>query len=566
MKDTVHLIRGKVWAARNSITRPSRADRFKTMFFGTLTVVFLIALLYGSTAFFQKLAAEEPFGSLLVHKLVEFLFLTFFAVMVFSSVVTSLNNFFLDGDLPMLVTAPITHGRVYLARFLQTAVSTGWMVVMFGMPVFIACGYVFQAPWFFYPWIFLVLVAFVITPIALGSLLTMFLVRAFPARKMQDILVILAVVLVVVLYFVFRFIRPEQLFNPDLFYGFAEYFATLRTPKSPLLPSTWGSIAMLSPLDGTLKTDGFFYLLQMLAWGMLIVLVGTVIANRSYLDAYTKSQEGRLLRLTGSNMAQALFNALAPKRDEIRRQFFLKEIRTFFRDTSQWTQLLLLMGLVVVYLFNFKALDLDRFAGITYNLRNTIGYINVVMAGFVMSAICVRFVLPSISLEGKAFWIIRTAPVSLRSFVWGKFFFYIAPVFIVSEMLVIASNIYLGADMYMIVFSSTIMAFLSVAITSLAIGIGAMYPNFEEKNAARMATGISSIIYMSASFLLICTVVGTMAQPMRLLMWHRLGHFNLTGVHYAIIALSVAIVLAIIAAAIFVPINRGIESLNLRED
>jgi len=36
----------------------------------------------------------------------------------------------------------------------------------------------------------------------------------------------------------------------------------------------------------------------------------------------------------------------------------LKDIRLFFRDTTQWSQLILLAVLVVVYLFNVKALPL----------------------------------------------------------------------------------------------------------------------------------------------------------------------------------------------------------------
>ncbi|MCZ7585281.1 MAG: hypothetical protein M5R36_19170 [Deltaproteobacteria bacterium] len=107
--------------------------------------------------------------------------------------------------------------------------------------------------------------------------------------------------------FCFRFLRPEQLFNPDIFHGFAEYFATLRSPNSPLLPSTWASLALLAPLEGKLTTDGLFFVLQMLAWGMFAAFLGSQLANRTYLDAFTKSQEGRRLRMTGTPAAQKLF-------------------------------------------------------------------------------------------------------------------------------------------------------------------------------------------------------------------------------------------------------------------
>ncbi|MBZ0273833.1 hypothetical protein K8I61_17470 [bacterium] len=565
MIDTWRLLRGKVWIVRNTIRRPAKLDRFKSMFFFGLGVLFFFAVLYGSIAFFQKLAAEEPFGSILVHKLVEFLFMTFLAVLAFSSVITSLNALFLDSDLPMLVTSPITFGRLYLARFLQALVMTGWMVVVFGIPVFMACGIVFEAPWHFYPWMFVVLSSFIVLPTAVGTLLTFSLVRVFPARKMQDILVILAVVLVIVLYVMFRFIRPEQLFNPDIFHGFAEYFATLKTPDSPLLPSTWASIALLAPIDRKMDGDGIFFVLQLLAWGGIVVLIGVESARHLYLEAFTKSQEGRRLTITGTPLARKFFDRLARRRDPVMRELFLKELRGFFRDTSQWTQLLLLLALVTVYLFNFASLDLDRFAGVTHGLRNTLAYVNLALGGFVLAAISVRFVLPAVSLEGKAFWIIRTAPVSIPRFVWGKLRFYLPPMLIVAQTLIVASNWLLGSNLFMLVFSAVVTGMLAVAITALAIGIGAMYPNFDEKNIARIATGISSLIFMTWAFALIVATVAVLAYPIRLIQFSIRTGQGLFPSQWMIIGLSMVLVLTIISAATWTAMRMGIASLDARE-
>ena len=565
MQDTYRLLRAKGQIVKNGFTRPGQTERLKSLFFFTLSVVFLGFLLYGSLLFFQKLAGEEPFGSLLVQKLVEFLFLTFFAVLTFSSIITSLNAFFLDSDLPMLLTSPQSYGRIYLARFIQTFVMTGWMVILFGFPVFLACGIVFNAPWFFYPWMFAVIIAFEILPVALGSLITVILVKAFPARKMQDILIILVVILIVVLYFLFRFIKPEQLFNPDIFHGFAEYFATLKTPDSPLLPSSWGSVALLAPLEGKTAQDGVFFLLTMLSWGLFAIVAGTWIAGRSYLDAFSKSQEGRRLSLTGTGFMQSLFAKLAASKNLVIKQIYLKEVRAFFRDTTQWTQLLLLLALIVVYLFNFKALDLDRFAGITKSLRTTIAFVNLVLAGFVLSAICVRFVLPAISLEGKAFWIIRTAPISLRDFVWGKFRFYAIPLVIVCEILIILSNLLLDVPTFIMIFSVVIMGMLSLAITALAIGIGAIYPNFEEKNVAKMTTGVSSIIYMAIALALIVFSIGVCAYPVELLLRVFRDGYTLSALQISIILLALLIAVFSILAFIHVSIHKGIQALKNRE-
>ena len=38
-----------------------------------------------------------------------------------------------------------------------------------------------------------------------------------------------------------------------------------------------------------------------------------------------------------------------------------------------------------------------------------------------MATVAVRFVFPAVSAEGAAFWIIRTSPITLRDFLWSKF-------------------------------------------------------------------------------------------------------------------------------------------------
>ena len=66
------------------------------------------------------------------------------------------------------------------------------------------------------------------------------------------------------------------------------------------------------------------------------------------------------------------------------------------------------------------------------------------MAGFVMATVAVRFAFPAVSAEGAAFWIIRTSPITLRDFLWSKFWTAFVPVLVLTEALTIAANEFLG--------------------------------------------------------------------------------------------------------------------------
>lgn len=559
-----HLFQPRVLTARNTFRRGSVADRFKYYFFGGLTLAFWAGLLVGSIMLLGRLAAEEPFGSILVHKLLGFLLMIFFAVLVFSNIVTSLSNLFLADDLYLFISAPLKIDRVFLSRTIAAGLQSGWMVMLFALPIWLAAGIVFDSPMWFYPWMLLVMAVFLILPAALGSLLTTVLVRAFPARKAQDVLVILSIALVVVFYFLIRFLRPEQLFNPDLFHGFAEYFATLKAPDSPLIPSVWATEALWGGLSGKLDANVLLMAAYGLFSGLAALAVAAWVAERWYLDAFSKSQEGRRATLSSSVGVNRFFETLAFLTRPVRKMVIVKDLKTFFRETTQWTQLLLLLALCVVYLFNFKVLPLERF-GLTVYHRSLITFLNIVLAGFVLSAVSVRFVLPAVSTEGRAFWLLKTAPVRMRDIVLAKFAMMLVPIVVIGQALVIISNVFLGTPPFLMFFAAGLMLLISVAVTALAIGVGAIMPAFSERNVGKMATGASSIVYMVLAMGLILFFVALAFPTGKEILFAQIGHKALTASQWWLIGGSAAVGLAVFVTAVIWPLRRGIRALEARE-
>ncbi|MHA1570051.1 MAG: putative ABC transporter permease subunit, partial [Alphaproteobacteria bacterium] len=552
-------------STQNTFERGQRVDRLKIYFFGLLTFFFWAGLLLAGYKLMGRLAAEEPFGALLVHKLLGFLFMIFFAVLVFSNIVTCLNTLYLSDDLYMLITSPIAIDRLFLSRTIQAGALSSWMVLLFALPIMISAGIVFNSPTWFYPWMAAVLAIFLILPAALGAIVTTVLVKAFPARKTQDVLVILAIVFVVAIYFLIRFLQPEQLFNPDLFHGFTEYFATLRAPDSPLIPSVWATEAIWAGLRGQINTNALFMAAFGLSTGLAGIAVAAWVADRWYHEAYSKSQEGRKARFSSLPIAGSTFETLAAFARPLRRLIIVKDMKSFFRETTQWTQLLLLLALVVVYLFNFKVLRLEQLAGNDFWLRNIVAYVNLILAGFVLSAICVRFLLPAVSTEGRAFWILRAAPIKMRDVVLAKFFMFLLPIIIIGQMLVVVSNYFLRTHEFLMWVSGGLMFLCSIMIAAMAVGVGSIMPNFDERNVARMATGASSIVYMVAAMAVVLTVVSLAFWPGRIAFLAIVGHKPLTPREWSIVGICSALILAIVLTATILPLRWGIRALENRE-
>src|SRR5438132_9430731 len=79
-------------------------------------------------------------------------------------------------------------------------------------------------------------------------------------------------------------------------------------------------------------------------------------------------------------------------------------------------------------------------------IKSAYAFVNLGMAGFVMATVAARFVFPAVSVEGAAFWIIRTAPIEIGDFLWSKFWTGLVPVLVLTEGLTIAANEFLGVD------------------------------------------------------------------------------------------------------------------------
>ncbi len=241
-----------------------------------------------------------------------------------------------------------------------------------------------------------------------------------------------------------RYIRPERLMRVESLPDITGFFATLQSPVTPLLPSFWAGETLFATLQGG---RDFLHLAALWTTAGSMMLLLRAAHERWHFGGYSNAQEARKARFTKLHSVDRVA-ALLPL-STVQRQLLVKDAKVFFRDVSQWSQLLLLVALMLVYLYNFRVLDLDRIPFVSGVIKNVYAFVNLGMAGLVMATVAVRFVFPGVSSEGAAFWIVRTAPVSLRDFLWSKFWIGLVPVLVLTEALTVAGNHLLGVDPFL---------------------------------------------------------------------------------------------------------------------
>ncbi|UCD84396.1 MAG: hypothetical protein JSU92_14165 [Deltaproteobacteria bacterium] len=564
MQEFSLLLNPTITSFKNRVQAQTKPQRLRVYFLVLLGLAFWVGIFiifYRILVYFQS---TEYVGDILIKKLLSMIFLTFFSFLVFSNIITAFSTYFLSDDLNLIVASPVSLSSIYFSRFVETVINSSWMVLGFGLPVFLAYGVVHNSSIFYYIYLILLLFLFLLIPAGLGIILTMFLVQVFPARRTQDVLFLLSIFFIAAIYLLFRFLQPEKLVDPESFNSLMEYFAALRTPDSTFLPSYWATESLFPVLRGE-SGDSIFYFLLIFSSGLASMVVGNWVSNWIYYSGWTKAQEAKKARITQMGFFDRTVNFITSPFHSSFKAIMSKDIKTFFRDTTQWSQLLLLGALVVVYLYNFSVLPLDRSPIPSFFLQNIFSFLNLGLAGFVLSALAVRFVFPAVSLEGKAYWLVKTSPISTHRMLWSKFWTSLLPILVLSEFLIILSNTFLKVTDFMMILTTVTIFFMSFGIVGLGVGIGAIYPRFQAENVAKIATGFGGIVYMIICMGFIGAVVILEANPVYIIFMAQLRKMAIPPLKWTWIIFSFCLAISLNIMAFYLPMKLGIKKLETME-
>jgi ABC-2 type transport system permease protein len=509
MNDILTLLKPRIWPLTNrSVRRGKSGGILKLSFLAVIGMLFWSAIFVVAVRVLTYFRGIEEIGDILGFKLLSMMLIIAFALLIFSSILTSLSRLYLSRDLLLVHSMPVASRQIFISRWMDSTVESSWMVVVFTLPVFLSYGIVYQAGAFYYANTLLVLAPLTINASAISTLAVMLAVIAVPANRLKSIFIFLGILFFVVVYLAIRLSRPELLVDPEVFDTVMVYISSLQTPLSPFLPSTWAYDSIRAGLS---REFGSCFFHAGLAWsfaGTMIFII-IMVADAIYFKGFSKTQAAaaRLFKKRESDRQYLNFLPGPAK------SFVVKEIKTFLRDQTQWSQLFLIAALVVIYVYNFKVLPIEKSPIKTVYLQNLFSFLNMGLALFVLTAISARFAYPAVSMEREAFWLVKTSPLSLRTFLWIKYVIYYLPLLLLTEILIVATNILLDVTPFMMALSTITVFFLVPGIVSMGIGFGAGYPDFKAENPTQTVTSFGGLMFMIVCAGYIGTVILIEAGP-----------------------------------------------------
>jgi ABC-2 type transport system permease protein len=535
--------------------RPFDAGAFVKLF---VSAAIAAAFLYGDFALFRRLfraianvEKTTPFFALgLLRNLLALVFLVATVILFSSAMTAAIGAFFTDLDLDLYHAAPRPKWRIVAARWGKTLAESATVVYLFLIPMFVAYARQYPVPRTFFPIVLANLAMLLAIPVTLGALAIVALVRWFPVRRVHQIVATLAIVVLTLAVVAFRVSRPERFFTDVSTSDVVQVLQQIELPSMERYPGT--ALAALMVNRGATPFPPKIWLTFAAA-----VLVFFAVAQRIYFVAFVRARESMAPVAIGASALTRFIDQLLTPLAAPTRALVAKEVRTLSRDVAQWSQLFLMAALLFLYLYNIRMLPLggDVRAGL-------IAYANLGMAGFVIAAICLRFAYPSVSSEGRAFWLVQCAPVSYRRFLIVKVVVYALPLTLLAFLLTAFANVLLHADGVVWTFTLAGAAMLAVTLVSLGVGLGALAPNFNAENPLQVGLSLGGFGYMAASLAYVGALMLLMARPLT----HYLLHFGL-GVESSRATALIAVVSAVtlsFALAVF-PLMAAEKRLQSRQ-
>jgi ABC-2 type transport system permease protein len=507
---------------------------------------------------FNYLMALEVIGPPLMDHVVGMVFTAFFSMLIFSNLIVTLSTAYTSKEVDFLMAQPVERPTIFFVRLVETMVYSSWAFAVLSLPLFLAFGASRGVSPSFYAMAAALAAPFLLIPATLGSIATMVLSSLFPAHKTFRVAVLLGALGVAVAVLMVRMTSMSTIMNPTGLDSFRQIMAFLNVGAQPAYPSVWLLRGTLAAAEG--RWGEFFYWLAVLGSTALFLLqVCAWLAPRIYYRGWRLAGESASTRrgVGAEPPRNRLDVLLRPLRPPIR-AIVSKDIKTFWRDPAQWSQLMILFGLLFLYVANLRSVArYDTHLQLDSSFWKTLlSFFNLWAGCFMLSILTTRFVYPMLSLEGKQFWTLGLAPMRRETLVWEKYWLCWMVSFGLTAGLMLFSNLILRVNAFMMALSMAVVLVLSFGLTSISVGLGAFAPNFKEDNPARIANGLGGTMNVFVSLGYVASVIAIVIWPALMMETDRLDGIVSPPV---VIGLSAAGLIAINAAAIIIPMRMGLR-------
>lgn len=518
------LFRQLRWRQLQTLARTawakSRVQILSVLVASSIMWLGLFAAFYEGFQFIQDGLPHAGLRAQLVQAIFNIFFLALTIMLMFSSAIILYTALYRSEETDYLLSTPAREARIVLYKFEESVFFSGWGFIILGSPMLLAYGIVMGSPWYYFVLMIPLVITFVLIPTALGAIGCLLAIRWLPRLRMHAVVVLASGVVLAACVGGWRVFAADSddLMTPT---WFQDVLARLQFSEQRLLPSWWLSSGLLEAAHPATDSSGnpswwdsLLFLAVLGSHGLLLVSLLDSFAARTFRTGYS-GLKGiiRARRSSHPVLLDRLLLQVTRPLPNVMRHFLLKDLRLFRRDPTQWAQSVIFFGLLLLYFFNVRRFD---YGGVMERWVTLISFLNLAVVGLILATFTTRFIFPLLSMEGRRFWILATAPIDRDWILWGKFAFAFAACWPPCAFLVLMSDIALRITeraAIIVVIHQVACAVLCLGLSGLAVGLGARLPNLREPSPSKIAAGFGGTLNLIVSAVFIICVVVCTAVP-----------------------------------------------------
>lgn len=482
-----------------------------TLFLILITIIFLI--FYGFSRFFFLIFTDVPyFGPNLPYKILIFLFLVFFIILLLSGISVCLSTLYFSSDLSLLLSLPISHRSVLLIKYLETMIGNSGIFFLFGFPILLAYIHSFPIFWLsslpfgfflasiaYYFLLFFVIILFLSIPTSIGIIICLAVMRFLPAYRAKEILAFLAALLGGVFYLFYYFFRIRSFESFDYTSPFPFTFST-KYLWLKFIPGTWAANSLSFFSQGNM-TNFLKDLTLLFLFSTILFLLTFVLAERVYYFGLVGSQVVYTKKKTVHLEKRKKFY---PSISSPLVAIIVKDMKILGRDLRLLSQTLMPLIFIFAYFFMLPMISKTKEEGFPFFSTSWF----VFLAIFLVFVISANFSFIAFGSERKSLWLILSSPLKPYQFLEAKLIYSLILTTILGGIILLV--LFISFKMNILLFFATflIMIFLIFGVLGLYLGLGIYFCNFSTDDPRRVFSPLGGIIILFLDIIYFILCVG----------------------------------------------------------
>jgi ABC-2 type transport system permease protein len=527
MNSILTLLKPKLLAFKNQFTKNSTTShRGQALAIGGFSLIIMTGLFFGTTWGLTQLInipllvyvpPSIPLGLMLMMLMI---------MTSLTALASALGTFYLADDVETILASPTSSFSFFTARLAYVLCTVAWMPFVFIFPVLAAMGVTYDLSAWFIPGAIATFLPYFLIPASIGALLATLFMSTISQRwaKLVVRLTILSALLGL-LYVTHSLVETITTKSSDG--QILRLVSSISIAQSEWMPSAWASTILselLVPSGRSIATR----LVLLYSCAISVAGIAHIALHLLHARGFSRALARRAVTRddAGSSLKRDSQSLPAPI------ALIQKDFRMLTRDIAQSTQIIFLVGLCLLYMGNIKTfVAIDAFASdSSVNWQRAFFIIHTAITAFFTSAVCTRLVFASLSLEGKSYWILQTAPVAFRDILRAKFIGWFIPVSVVSSVLfAVGTQVLIGRWEITLLFG-ILSFFVSYGIVGMGIGLGAYFADFSWEHPSQLALSLGSFVYMLSSALLVLLNMFPMGFLLQLLLVKSPSALHITAI------------------------------------